>query len=106
MNAVDVSHRTPLLAACYSGQPNCAALLLASGADLAIADKAGFSPLQMAAQEGNIECIELLVGHGASADSISVLVAHHHVTGEAQFATWRPLCCWQCNTVRSTQWTF
>ena len=83
VNAVDVSHRTPLLAACYSGKPDCAALLLASGADLAIADKAGFSPLQMAAQEGNIECIELLVGHGASANSVSVLVAHHVVTGEA-----------------------
>jgi len=65
-----VNGRTPLHAACRFGQASVCELILTSVTDPRAANAcndAGVAPLHLAAANGNTECIQLLLAHGASA---------------------------------------
>ena len=64
-HAVYGPENTPLAAQVYMGHRDVAALLLDRGADVDQADRAGFTPLHLAAANGRAELVELLLARGA-----------------------------------------
>ena len=64
-HAVYGPENTPLAAQVYMRHRDVAALLLERGADVDQADRAGFTPLHLAAANGRAELVELLLAHGA-----------------------------------------
>ena len=61
----------PLGVACAEGHRAVAGLLLEKGADVDGRDDAGFHPLYLAAQNGHVECVKLLLKAGVSPNSHS-----------------------------------
>jgi len=67
----DAAGATPLLcaAAAVRDDPDCIALLLRSGADIAARNQQGLTALHLAASADYVSCIEVLVWHGANKDA-------------------------------------
>ena len=61
----------PLQLACYFAQPACARLLIERGANVEAVSNNGMElrALHAAAAGSNLECVELLLEHGADPDS-------------------------------------
>ena len=66
LNALDPQARTLLSTAAAADNPKAIAALLHHGADANIADVAGWTPLHVAANEGNIEAARSLLGVNAT----------------------------------------
>ena len=64
----DVRGDTPLHDACRTGEPEVVALLLEFGADVHATNKAGKTPLHIAAEHNCHECLNSLCDHGAIRD--------------------------------------
>lgn len=58
-------YETPLVVAVRHNYPEVAKMLIKSGADVTIADPSKRTPLHLAAQEGQVELIQLLCDRGA-----------------------------------------
>ncbi|XP_060908571.1 ankyrin repeat and EF-hand domain-containing protein 1a isoform X1 [Labrus mixtus] len=65
----DQFYKTPLMAACASGNYEVAQYLLTHGADVNACDQFSWTPLHHAAQAGQVELLELLVKAGANIDT-------------------------------------
>ncbi|KAE8615918.1 hypothetical protein XENTR_v10008664 [Xenopus tropicalis] len=68
----DVNHvaggQTPLCLACENGNSDIVRLLLEAGADRTITQKNGWTPVHVAVDAGNIECLKLLMFFGTTFD--------------------------------------
>ncbi|KAM9840784.1 ankyrin repeat and EF-hand domain-containing protein 1 [Aulostomus maculatus] len=65
----DEFYKTPLMAACSSGNCIVAQYLLSKGADVNVSDQFFWTPLHHAAHAGQVELIEVLLEAGASIDA-------------------------------------
>ncbi|CAJ1077309.1 ankyrin repeat and EF-hand domain-containing protein 1 [Xyrichtys novacula] len=65
----DQYYKTPLMAACLSGNYEVAQYLLGRGADVNMRDQFFWTPLHHAAHAGQVEIIELLMKAGAAVDA-------------------------------------
>ncbi len=65
------AQNTPTGATAFGGDPQILHLLLAAGANPNIPDTGGFTPLHLAAQNGNQEMVELLLRFGADKEALA-----------------------------------
>jgi ankyrin repeat protein len=64
VNATDTGGWTPLICACTGGHCKIAALLVAAGAEVRVADRLGRTPLSIASENAMSETTAMLVRAG------------------------------------------
>jgi ankyrin repeat protein len=73
--------RTPLLAACYAGQPDCAQLLIEAGSNIFACDKDGNGVLHLAAINGHTQLLQQLLVKAEAQAITSQLAAAVNLSG-------------------------
>jgi hypothetical protein len=84
VNAVSKEqHQSALYVAAHNGQVEVCQCLLENGADQNMEDRRGRTPLLISCVSGKLDCVQLLLDHGAEASEEAVLVAagngHHPI---------------------------
>ena len=96
MGAADARGLTPLHGACLGGHEGTVVLLLLLGAEVAVADAEGWSPLQCAVRSDSAMCVEALVRAGADVswrnrDGLEVGDMTAHLSGAVRAALGWPV---------------
>lgn len=95
--------------AAESGQPGALALLLAAGANWAAPDSGGHAPIHLAAGQGHIECVRVLVRNGADIHARDNVRRTGVISSLIRFVTnlikslWGD---WPCSLCRVSIWQF